>query len=107
MTEIDNIIQSVTPFYGLTPADILQKTRKRPVPEAKMVIAVLAYCKHRMSSNVVSRLLGYKNHSSVLHAQRTVLNGITYNSEFREKMIGVAACPTCELRAMLTAPRWD
>jgi hypothetical protein len=62
-------IRIVCEMYGLTVAQILERSRRRPLPEARAVAAKVLQQTHRMSLPVIGGLLNL-HHTSVLVAIR-------------------------------------
>lgn len=64
---IDAMIQSVAEYWHLSPSQILGKSRRRIVCEARMVAICIARVKTRMSLEELGTIFD-KDHTSILHS---------------------------------------
>ena len=69
---IDHIIQTVCSHFGLEPATIHTKSRKREVVQARQIAMYLAKNNTDFSTSKIGTLIGNKDHATVLHACKTV-----------------------------------
>ncbi|MDR0560375.1 MAG: chromosomal replication initiator protein DnaA [Prevotellaceae bacterium] len=91
---VKDIMKTVCDFYHLSPEQILSGTRKREIVQARQVVMYLCkkYTNHSLA--VIGSQLR-KDHTTVIHADKTVRNlsdtNKTFNSELKniEKELGI------------------
>ncbi len=85
--EIKEIILSVvTNDYNLQIDDIMQQNRLQRIAEARMVIA---YCLRLLTTSsfpAIGRILGGRDHTTIMHACRKIANKIEQDSRFHGRM---------------------
>ena len=69
---IDNIIETVCSHFGLEPATIHTKSRKRDVVQARQIAMYLAKNHTDYSASKIGMFIGNKDHATVLHACKTI-----------------------------------
>ena len=69
---VDDIIRAVCTHYGLEPAAIHTKSRKRDVVQARQVAMYLAKTYTDLSTAKIGNLIGNRDHATVLHACKTI-----------------------------------
>lgn len=76
--EISKIINVVCAYFDIFKEDLMQKTRKREIIDARHIATALANFKikdkRRVSLAFIGKLIGRKDHATVLHASKKVLN---------------------------------
>ena len=65
--------------------DIVRKTRKREIVEARQIAHYLAKRETSASLNAIGWEIGRKDHSTVLHSDKTVKNLLATDKLYREK----------------------
>lgn len=65
---IDRLIESVSDYYSITRSDITGESRVRECTMPRQLIMYLAKTKLKMSLAKIGRLLGNRNHTTVMHA---------------------------------------
>jgi chromosomal replication initiator protein len=65
---IDDLIKSATDYYAVTKSDIVGNSRVRDCIIPRQIIMYLAKNKLRMSLTKIGKLLGDRNHTTVMHA---------------------------------------
>ena len=69
---VDDIVRAVCTHYGLEPATIHTKSRKRDVVQARQVAMYLAKTYTDLSTAKIGNLIGNRDHATVLHACKTI-----------------------------------
>jgi chromosomal replication initiator protein len=80
---IDNIIKAVCKYFELSPEAIHTKSRKREVVQVRQVAMYLAKKHTDSSSSKIGRLIGNKDHATVLHACKIVKEQCEVDKSFR------------------------
>ena len=81
IVHISDIESSVSTFFGITPADIHSSKRDRTVSLARSYTMYLARKHTKMSFPEIGKLLGNKNHATVIMACRKVEGLVKNNAE--------------------------
>ena len=79
------IIKAVTAVTGITMEQMCSPDRHASVVTARHFAMYLVYRDTTLSTNEVGRLF-HRDHASVLHALKNVLNGIRYNRAKRRTL---------------------
>jgi len=78
----DSIIKAVCSNFKITPKDMVVKTRKREVVEARQVACVLIRKHSRLSYAKIGNLLGGLDHATMLYAMKKVDNLLETDKDF-------------------------
>lgn len=83
------ILQTVCDYNGINVDDALKETRKRTIVEVRQ--QAMYFCKFfkKGSLNEIGKTIGGKDHATVLHACKTVINLMDTNKQYREKIISL------------------
>jgi chromosomal replication initiator protein len=81
IVHISDIESAVATFFGITPANIHSSKKDRTISLARHFSMYLARKHTRMSSSEIGRLLGNKNHATVLLACKNVEEQLQRNAE--------------------------
>ena len=73
---IHDALMAVTPNTGVTPAEVMSRSKKRNISYVRAKMAVYIHKKHGLRQSAIARLLGY-DHSSIHHMFKRVENGRT------------------------------
>ena len=73
---IQDALMAVTPNTGVTPAEVMSRSKKRNVSFVRAKMAVYIHEKHGLRQSQIARLLGY-DHTSIHHMFRRVKNAKT------------------------------
>jgi chromosomal replication initiator protein len=73
---IDEIIATVAQFYSIKTTDIRGPSRKGPLAKARQVVMYLAREIAQLSASTVGQELGGRHHTSVLHGEQTISEGM-------------------------------
>ncbi len=84
--EIEDIQRCVAQFYGIKPELLSAKTRKREAVTARHL--AMYFCKQLTSHSLksIGNRFGGRDHSTVIHACKTVENRIELEDAFRDEM---------------------
>jgi chromosomal replication initiator protein len=94
MLHISDIESSVASFFGITPAAIHSSKKDKTVALARHFSMFLARKHTRMSFSEIGRLLGNKNHATVLLACRKVEEQVAQNARLNwQGPAGNKVCP--------------
>jgi chromosomal replication initiator protein len=80
---IEEIITTVCKHFGLENSAIHTKSRKREVVQARQIAMYLAKEKTDFSTSKIGKLIGGKDHATVLHACKTVKSQCEVDKTFR------------------------
>ena len=83
---VDDIIKTVCEFYGMEEARIHARCRKREVVNARQVAMFLTKKHTDFSTTKIGRLIGNKDHATVLHACRQVENQMNGDHDYKEEV---------------------
>jgi chromosomal replication initiator protein len=80
--QIQTIIDAVTEYYGVKVSDLQSKRRQRSIALPRQVCMYLARKNTRYSLEEIGGYFGGRDHTTVMHAVRTVEDRRTSDSEF-------------------------
>ena len=83
---IDDILQVVCKHFNLESAAIHTKSRKREVVQARQIAMFLAKNYTELSTSKIGKLIGNKDHATVLHACKTVKGQLEVDRSFHEEV---------------------
>lgn len=83
---IDDIIKAVTEYYGVEPASIHTRSRKREVVLVRQVAMYLAKKYLDLSTSKIGQYIGKRDHATVLHACKTIANLAETDKQFRNEL---------------------
>ncbi len=83
---IDYIIKVVSEHFNITEEDIMSKSRKREVVQARQLVMYFSKNLTKNSLSAIGLQCGKKNHATVLYAIKTVEDQKEYDKKFREHM---------------------
>jgi chromosomal replication initiator protein len=84
---IDEIQKIVCDFFALSPEQILSQSRKREIVQARQIAMYLSKNHTRHSSAVIGSLIGGKDHTTVLHAYKTVKDLIETDKTIKNNIL--------------------
>jgi chromosomal replication initiator protein len=99
MVHLSDIESAVASFFGTTPSAIHSSKKDRTIALARHFTMYLARKHTRMSSSEIGRLLGDKNHATVLVACKKIEEQITQNAQLHWQ--GPAGNKVCQAREIL------
>lgn len=80
------IIEVVAEHCGITPEDILSKRRNAELVEPRQIAMYLCREMTETSLTNIGKILGKKDHTTVMHGANKIAEEITVNSELRSKI---------------------
>ncbi len=83
---VDSIIAKVCEYYKVNQADIFIDTRKHDVVQVRQVAMYLAKKYTEMSSSKIGRMIGNKDHATVLHALKIVKGRVDVDKAFKTEV---------------------
>lgn len=86
---IDDILTSVCRHYNLTTSDINSRSRKREFVTARQVAMYLAQKHTKMPANRIGKLIGNRDHSTVIHSCTQVENRIKTDKNYAEDIASI------------------
>jgi len=99
IVHISDIESAVATFFGITSADIHSSKKDRTISLARHFSMYLVRTHTKMSSSEIGRLLGNKNHATVLLACKKVEEQIKQNADLH--WLGPAGSKTSKARTVL------
>jgi len=79
MTDIGEIIDATARVFGISPQALLARDRRPPVAKARHIAMYMARVLTRHSLPEIGRMLGGRNHTTVLHAVNRIDSEIQTN----------------------------
>ena len=73
-TNPQNIIRSVADFYGISPADLIKRSRKKEIVRPRQIAMFLLREEVKLSFPEIGQKLGGRDHSTVIHAYEKIQN---------------------------------
>lgn len=86
---LDDIIQIVSKHYGVSESDVLSRSRKREFVTARQVIIYLAQKHTKMPANRIGKLIGGRDHSTVIHSCEQVDNRLKIDKNFANEIASI------------------
>lgn len=86
---LDDIIQQVCKHYGVSESDVLGRSRKREYVNARQVIIYLAQKHTKMPANRIGKLIGGRDHSTVIHSCEQVDNHLKTDKSFADDIASI------------------
>lgn len=83
---IDDIIKTVSDYYGVEVNAINTRSRKREVVLVRQVAMFLAKKYLDMSTSKIGQYIGNRDHATVLHACKTITNLAETDKQFRNEL---------------------
>ena len=83
---IDDIIETVCKHYGLETSAIQTKSRKREIVQARQIAMFLAKDNTDFSTARIGKLIGNRDHATVLHACKTIKEQEEVDKVFHEEL---------------------
>lgn len=83
---IDDILEQVCRYYGVTPNDVKGKSRKREVVIPRQLSMYLAKKYTNMPISRIGKLIGSRDHSTVLHSIESIEESINSNKTFAKEV---------------------
>ncbi|KAA6342062.1 Chromosomal replication initiator protein DnaA [termite gut metagenome] len=88
---VSSIIEVVCEHFGLEPSAIHTDSRKREIAQARQIAMFLAKKHTNFSSSKIGKLIGNKNHATVLHACKVVQQQSEVDKKFLSDIKNIEA----------------
>ena len=88
---VNDIIEKVCTYYKVDTSTIHTKTRKREVVQVRQVAMYLAKKHTDTSSSKIGKLIGNKDHATVLHACKIVKDQVEVDKAFKQEIETIEA----------------
>jgi len=85
----ERIIEEAAHFYKLSPSDILGRSRTQKIALARQVAMYLLIYELELSPTQVGRLLGGRDHATVIHGAGKVNGGVNENGQLRKDVLTI------------------
>ena len=86
---VNEIQKEVCNYFGLPPENLLSKTRKREIVQARQIAMYLSRNLTKTSLASIGAQIGGKDHATVLHACNTVCDLMDTDRRFRQYVIDI------------------
>lgn len=83
---VETILERVCEHYGVDSASIFTKTRKREIVQVRQVAMYLAKKHTEASSAKIGKLIGKRDHATVLHACKIISGQIEVDKAFKNEI---------------------
>lgn len=80
------IINVVAEYFGITPDDIMSKKRNSELVQARQIVMYLCRDLTATSLAGIAKLLGKKDHTTVIHGVNKISDEVVNNEEFKNKI---------------------
>ena len=85
----ERIIEEVARYYKITPQDVLGRTRTQKIAQARQVGMYLLIYELELSPTQVGRLLGGRNHATVIHGAGKINGEINEDGQLRQDVLTI------------------
>lgn len=86
---MDDIIDKVCHHFNVTPTAIHSKSRKREFVVARQVTMFLAAKHTKMPASRIGKLVGNRDHSTVIHSCTKVEQRLKLDADFRDELTSI------------------
>lgn len=86
---IDDIVEKVCTHYNVTTAAVNSKSRKREYVVARQVTMYLAQKYTKMPASRIGKLVGNRDHSTVIHSCSKVEERLNIDHEFSDEIVSI------------------
>ena len=86
---IDDIIEKVCHHFNVTPTAVNSKSRKREYVVARQVTMFLAAKHTKMPASRIGKLVGNRDHSTVIHSCTKVEQRLKLDADFRDELTSI------------------
>ncbi len=86
---IDDIMDKVCMHYNVTPAQVNSKCRKQDYVKARQVSMYLAQKYTKMPASRIGKLVGNRDHSTVIHSCSQVEKKLQVDKLFCDEMVSI------------------
>ncbi len=88
---VEMISQTVCDYFGLQISDLLSKTRKREIVQARQIAMFFSKSLTNSSLSAIGAKIGQKDHATVLHSCKAINNLIETDKEFKNQVREIEA----------------
>jgi len=88
---VDEIVEIVSKHYGVEPRAVNGKSRKREVVMARQLAMYFAQKYTHMPASRIGKLIGQRDHSTVLHSIAKIDDRLSIEPKFREEIVSIEA----------------
>ncbi len=86
---VDDIVETVCKHFHVTPANVSSKSRKRDFVVARQVSMFLAQKYTMMPASRIGKLVGNRDHSTVVHSCAQVERRLSVDAAFKEELMSI------------------
>jgi len=83
---IDSIQKIICDYFNMTPELLHTKSRKREIVQVRQICMYFAKAMTKLSLSTIGASLGGKDHATVLHANKTVINLMETDKKYRSQI---------------------
>ena len=83
---LDDIVRKVCAHYGVKQRDLLSKSRRQGIVQARQLAMYLSHKYTDLSLSQIGRRIGGRDHSTVLHSCAQVERRVATDKGFRREM---------------------
>ena len=85
----ERIIEEVSHYYKITPGDVLGRSRTQRIAQARQVAMYLLIYELELSPTQVGRLLGGRDHATVIHGAGKINGEINEDGQLRQDVLTI------------------
>lgn len=86
---VDDIVETVCKHFHVTPANVSSRSRKRDFVVARQVSMFLAQKYTMMPASRIGKLVGNRDHSTVVHSCAQVERRLSVDAAFKEELMSI------------------
>lgn len=91
-TRYRRLVSAVCSVAGVTPRQLASPQRYRSVARPRQIVMYLATTDLGLPTTVVGRLLGGRDHTTIMHGRDTIAGLIETNSVMRDRVEAIRRC---------------
>lgn len=88
-TNPNDLINTVAEFYSLGKRQLLGTSRARPISLPRQILMYLLRTQYNLPLEEVGRLIGGRDHTTVMHAVNKITNLVSVDVKIREDILGI------------------
>ncbi|MDP3724967.1 MAG: chromosomal replication initiator protein DnaA [Nanoarchaeota archaeon] len=82
-----DVIKTVADFFGVSPEDLVQRSRKREIVEPRQICMYLMRDSLNLSYPHIGEKLGKRDHTTAIHAYEKISKEVTQNPQLNQKIV--------------------
>lgn len=86
---VDDIVETVCRHYHVSPTDVGGRSRRRELVLARQLSMYLAQKYTRMPASRIGRLVGGRDHSTVIHSCNQIKTRLKLDAKFSDEVMGI------------------